>query len=60
MPLFENAMACFEQAEKIRPQDNDDSILRWNRCVRLLQSLPDIEAEKEELALDVAEGAPVA
>ena len=53
-------MACFEQAEKIRPRDNDDSILRWNRCVRLLQSLPSIEAEKEPVGLDVSEGAPVA
>lgn len=60
VPLFENAMACFEQAEKIRPSDNDDCILRWNRCVRLLQSLPGVEAEKEPVGLDVAEGAPVA
>ena len=60
VPLVENAMACFEQAEKIRPQDNDDSILRWNRCVRQLQSLPSVEAEKEPVGLDVTEGAPVA
>ena len=37
--LFEDAMRCFEQAEEIRPEGNDDSILRWNRCVRLLHSL---------------------
>lgn len=60
VPLFENAMACFEQAERIRPQDNDDAILRWNRCLRLLQSLPSTEAEKEPVGLDVTEGAPVA
>jgi len=59
-PLLENAMACFEQAEKIRPQGNDDSILRWNRCVRLLQSLRSVEAEREPVGLEVAEGAPVA
>src|SRR5262249_9787238 len=35
--LFEEAMNCFEHAEKIRPEGNDDAILRWNRCVRLLQ-----------------------
>jgi tetratricopeptide (TPR) repeat protein len=35
--LFEEAMTCFEHAEKIRPAGNDDAILRWNRCVRLLQ-----------------------
>ena len=35
--LFEDAMACFEKAEQIRPKGNDAAILRWNRCVRLLQ-----------------------
>lgn len=29
---------CFGEAEKIRPAGNDDAILRWNRCVRLLQT----------------------
>ncbi len=38
LPLFEKAMHHFEEAEKIRPPDNDDALLRWNRCVRLLQS----------------------
>jgi tetratricopeptide (TPR) repeat protein len=37
-PLFERALQCFAEAEKIRPKGNDDSILRWNRCVRLLQT----------------------
>src|SRR6185295_12242360 len=35
--LFEEAMTCFDKAEQIRPEGNDDAILRWNRCVRLLQ-----------------------
>jgi len=38
LPLFEQAMRSFEEAEKIRPAGNDDAILRWNRCVRLLQT----------------------
>jgi tetratricopeptide (TPR) repeat protein len=38
LPLFEQAMRSFEEAEKIRPTGNDDAILRWNRCVRLLQT----------------------
>src|SRR5260370_39610879 len=41
LPLVEEAMRCFAEAEKIRPAGNDDSILRWNRCVRLLGSRPD-------------------
>lgn len=59
VPLFEDAMAYFEQAASIRPQGNDDAILRWNRCVRLLQSLPQAEPEKQMVELEVADGAPV-
>ena len=31
-----DAMKLFERAEAIRPAGNDDSILRWNTCVRLI------------------------
>ena len=34
--LLREAMDCFEQAEKIRPPGNDDALLRWNACVRLI------------------------
>jgi hypothetical protein len=44
LPLVEQAMTCFAEAEKIRPAGNDDSILRWNRCVRLLESRPEFHA----------------
>ena len=30
------AMIWYEQAEAIRPPNNDDSILRWNACARLI------------------------
>ncbi len=36
--LFEQALHSFAEAEKVRPLGNDDAILRWNRCVRLLQN----------------------
>jgi tetratricopeptide (TPR) repeat protein len=38
LTLFEMALRSFSEAEKIRPAGNDDAILRWNRCVRLLQN----------------------
>jgi tetratricopeptide (TPR) repeat protein len=38
LTALEHALDCFEQAEKIAPEGNPDSILRFNRCVRLLQS----------------------
>jgi hypothetical protein len=33
---FREAMACYEKAEKIHPPGNDDAILRWNTCVRII------------------------
>jgi hypothetical protein len=45
LPLVEEALHNFAEAEKIRPIGNDDSILRWNRCVRLLESHPDFHAQ---------------
>ncbi len=38
LQLFEQALHSFAEAEKIRPAGNDDAIIRWNRCVRLLQN----------------------
>ena len=57
-PSFETALKCFEEAEKIRPAGNDDAILRWNRCVRLLQSRSS-EWNKEFDEFDASEGPPV-
>ncbi len=44
---FENALHYFEEAEKVRPQGNDDALLRWNRCLRLMQGLNDLTEETE-------------
>jgi tetratricopeptide (TPR) repeat protein len=59
LPVFEEAMNLFEAAEKIKPADNDDAILRWNRCVRLLQSRVGSEWSKEMEEFDASEGPPV-
>ncbi len=56
--LFEKAMHYFAEAEKIRPRDNDDAILRWNRCVRLLQSRLGSEWEKEFEAFEAGDSPP--
>jgi len=34
--LFTQAMDWFEKAEAIRPAGNDDAILRWNGCARII------------------------
>ncbi len=31
------AMRQFEQAEALRPAGNDDALLRWNTCLRMMQ-----------------------
>lgn len=33
---FRQAMEWYEKAEALRPSGNDESILRWNTCARLL------------------------
>jgi tetratricopeptide (TPR) repeat protein len=59
LPLFEEAMRCFAEAEKIRPAGNDDAILRWNRCVRLLQSRADFEWERTMVIFEAQDGPPI-
>ena len=59
LPGFEEAMRCFEEAEAVRPPNNDDAILRWNRCLRILQSRMGTEWRKEMQEFDASEGPPV-
>ncbi len=42
-----DAMELYAKAEKIRPKGNDDAILRWNTCVRLIDRYK-LEAEVED------------
>jgi hypothetical protein len=48
------AMNRFEQAEAIRPPKNDDSLLHWNTCARIIMGnqLSPREEEKIELPLE--------
>jgi hypothetical protein len=41
------AMEWYEKAEAQRPAGNDDALLRWNACARLLARHPEIKAEPE-------------
>jgi hypothetical protein len=34
---FREAMTWFEKAEEIRPPGNDDALLRWNTCARIIE-----------------------
>jgi tetratricopeptide (TPR) repeat protein len=41
------AMDWYERAEKIRPSGNDDAILRWNTCARLLSGKSHLASAEE-------------
>jgi tetratricopeptide (TPR) repeat protein len=58
-PLFEEALSCFERAEAIRPHGNDDAILRWNRCVRILQSRLGTDWRKLSETIDAGDSPPI-
>tara|TARA_R110001583_G_scaffold69365_5_gene196710 strand:+ start:278 stop:781 length:504 start_codon:yes stop_codon:yes gene_type:complete len=34
---FIEALQYYEQAEQLRPENNDEAILRWNSCIRTIQ-----------------------
>ena len=45
---FRQAMSFYEKAEAVRPAGNDDALLRWNACARLLDRLPHQEPSAVE------------
>ena len=50
--FFRSAMNWFEKAEAIRPAGNDDVILRWNGCARIVMQN---NLKPREMASDVIE-----
>ncbi len=42
------AMSWYEKAEKQRPARNDEAILRWNTCARILARHPELQPSSEE------------
>jgi hypothetical protein len=46
--LFHDAMQWFEKAEAIRPPGNDDALLRWNTCARIIEQNKLVRREEEE------------
>ena len=45
---FRQAMDCYEKAIALRPPANDDSILRWNTCARILMRNPNLRPRPDE------------
>jgi hypothetical protein len=46
--LFREAMSWFEKAEAIRPAGNDDAVLRWNTCARIIARNNLVARQEEE------------
>ena len=40
--FLSEAMALYEEAERLRPPGNDDALLRFNACVRILERHPHV------------------
>ena len=45
---FRQAMDSYEKAIALRPPANDDSILRWNTCARILMRNPNLRPRPDE------------
>jgi hypothetical protein len=52
--LLREAMTFYEKAESIRPAGNDDALLRWNACARIIMrnNLAARDDEKLDLPLE--------
>jgi hypothetical protein len=46
---FREAMHWFEKAEAVRPSGNDDALLRWNTCARMIERNQLTAREEERL-----------
>jgi tetratricopeptide (TPR) repeat protein len=45
---FRQAMEAYEAAIKIRPSGNDEALLRWNTCARILMKHPELKPDIED------------
>lgn len=46
--LIREAMELYDEAEKMRPAGEDEAILRWNTCARLLARIPHLTPPAQE------------
>jgi hypothetical protein len=53
--FYKNAMGFYEAAEKIHPDDNEESILRYNACVRTIQEFKIESSPREDGAPSLLE-----
>lgn len=46
---FRAAMTWFEKAEALRPPGNDDALLRWNTCARIIEKNRLVAREEDDV-----------
>lgn len=46
---FREAMGWFEKAEGLRPAGNDDALLRWNTCARIIEKNGLVPREEDNI-----------
>ena len=46
---FRKAMHSYETAIDLRPSRNDDAVLRWNTCARIIMQNPDVKSDTREI-----------
>ncbi len=49
------AMDHYSDAEPLRPSGNDDALLRWNTCARVLNNRSDVRPRAEDAAVHLLE-----
>lgn len=52
---FRQAMRHYEEAEPLRPDGNDDALLRWNTCARTLNTRSDVRPRPEDSTVHLLE-----
>ena len=45
---YRQAIDAYNAAIELRPKGNDDAILRWNTCARILNSNPELRPEHDD------------
>jgi hypothetical protein len=51
--LLREAMDFYERAEALRPPGNDDALLRWNTCARIIEKNKLVAREEERVDLSL-------
>jgi hypothetical protein len=51
--FLREAMACYEKAEAIRPPGNDDALLRWNTCARIIMGNQLVPRDEDRMQLQL-------